>query len=457
MLPAPAAPREWKPHAPPRLVKTRVHGTGRAVQGQHMMGQSMRGRSAASAGRRRRGLLLLGFATACAAEPLAAPGLVDQTASRPAAPGRAFGHAGSFLDAGAPAATSPDPAVAKTLPDAAAAPPPEPRIIVDDAGAAAEAVERPPADDDPALDLERSLRAALASSSDPSGPALELMGLLCSCERYPDALAVAVEAQSRSNSPALRVAKAGVLRDLGRRHLAVAELRSLLQDHGAAGMHPSLLFELAEIEWLEGDPDASKQVLATIEAVHAGDAWCIEHRKSLEALADEMQHGASPTRVRVRDLLGNLRGAPSAMVRLRVLEQLSAATLDGDQAASDDLHARAIAAACADESPSVRARAVQLAPFDGPTGEQFCATALDDPDALVRCCAAARAPEWLGAAGVPILLDHLAGEKDAAAFAALHGALAKLVPNAPALPSSSLDLACVRARIVQAWRQQCGL
>ncbi|MEO6597702.1 MAG: hypothetical protein ABIP94_23400 [Planctomycetota bacterium] len=308
-----------------------------------------------------------------------------------------------------------------------------------------------------AADLERALRHALATSPEASAPALELMGLLCALERHAEALGVVLEAQKRSTDPTLQVAKAGLLRDLGRRHLAVQALRELLRDHGAIGLHPSLLFELAELEWLEGKPEASKGVLATLEAVHGVDPWCCDNRRSLEALTQEMQRTGSPSRVRVRDLLGNLRGAATVVARIRALEELAVATIEGDEAAGADLHQRAIAIAGADESPSVRARAVQLACLPSETGAIFCRTALNDAAAIVRWCAAARAPEWLGPAGIPLLLDHLANEDDAAAFTALHGALAKLSPPGPTLPRTGLDGATARAGVVKAWRDQCGL
>ena len=303
-----------------------------------------------------------------------------------------------------------------------------------------------------AASFERSLRQDLATAGDPTASALELAALLCDQERLAEALEVVQQAQTRSQAPALRVARAGLLRDLGRRHLAVAELQALVREYGAGALHPSLLFELAELDWLEGNQASALADLAAINDIHVGDRWCVEHGKQLAELAAEIQRGSGPERVRVRDLLGNLRGAPNVSTRIRVLEQLAAATKPGDENATGALGARAVAIACADESPVVRARAVQLAHPDAESASEFCRIALGDGAAIVRRFAAARTVELLGRAGAALVLDGLAREEDAATFVVFHDSLGRLGMMPPALPADGVETAAARAEVVAAWR-----
>jgi hypothetical protein len=303
------------------------------------------------------------------------------------------------------------------------------------------------------LAIERSLRQELATAEDPTASALELAGFLAAEERHEEALAVVQQAETRSQDPRLRVARAGLQRDLGRRHLALAELETLVRERGAKALHPGLLFEVAELNWLEGDGAQALAKLREIEQVHGDDPWCVDHQQQLSDLAAEIQRGRGPQRVRVVDLLGNLRGAPSASTRIAVLEQLARGAAGGEEA-TGELRARAVAIASADAAPVVRARAVQLARPSAETAEEFCEVALADDATIVRQFAAARAVELLGPASATLLLDCLAREEDPATFATLHEALKRCGRTAPQLPVGGGETAEGRQQIVAAWREQ---
>jgi hypothetical protein len=302
--------------------------------------------------------------------------------------------------------------------------------------------------------IEHSLRQELATANDPTASALELAGFLAAAERHDEAIAVVQQAETRSQDPRLRVAHAGLQRDLGRRHLALAELEALVRDRGARDLNPGLLFEVAELNWLEGNGAQALANLREIDQVHGGDPWCLEHRQQLTDLAAEIQSGRGPQRVHARDLLGNLRGAPHASTRIAMLEQLANGAT-GAEDATGELRARAAAIASGDAAPVVRARAVQLARPSAETAAEFCEAALADEATIVRQFAAARAVELLGPASAFLLLDCLAREDDPATFAALHEALKRCGKAAPQLPVGGGETAEGRQKIVAAWREQC--
>lgn len=301
--------------------------------------------------------------------------------------------------------------------------------------------------------FERSLRQELATAEDPTASALELAAFLASEERHDEALAVVQQAGTRSQEPGLRVARAGLLRDLGRRHLALAELEALVREHGARALNPGLLFEVAELNWLEGNGAQALANLREIDQIHGDDPWCIDHRWQLSELAAEIQRGRGPQRVRNRDLLGNLRGAPDASKRIAALEQLTRTAAAGEGATAA-VRARAVAIASGDAAPVVRARAVQLHQPSAETAAEFCETALADEATIVRQFAAPRAVELLGPASAFLLLDCLAKEQDPATFATLHEALKKLGRTAPQLPVGGGETAEGRQAIVAAWRER---
>ncbi|MBL8733594.1 MAG: hypothetical protein JNN13_14580 [Planctomycetes bacterium] len=386
-------------------------------------------------------LLSMSIAAACSAPPTRVEA-------------RSFGQprplaAGSSAPAAAPVpgpVVAPEPAVAAPVPPTAAA-----ATAPSGEGAALPATM-------PELDPlreEAELRHLLATTSDPTEPALDLAALLLDEERPAEALQVLDTAAGRRPSPLLRLARAGVLRDLGRRHLAVAELTGLVRELGAGNLGPGVLFELAELQWLEGAGADAAATLAQLRAAHQGDPWCREHHRDLDGLAAEIAHDEGPQRLRVRDLLGNLRGAPLATVRVATLERL-VAIADAEPALTLDLAGRAVAIAAADASPAVRAAAVRLARPVPESVDDFCRLALDDAAALVRRFAASRAAELLGARAVPLLLAQLERESDPAAFAALDAALAASGGASALVTASAADTAAGRLAVVTQWRRRCA-
>lgn len=298
---------------------------------------------------------------------------------------------------------------------------------------------------------EVRLRHEMAFDADPTAAALELAAALAADERYAEACAVLETAMARQRSMLLRVAHASVLRDLGQRHLAKDELRTLRGEVGAAGLSPGLLFELAEIEWLEGEAGAAASTLREMSLVHATDAWLEGHRREIDELTAEMQRSVRPSRVRVRDLLGNLRGAPLASDRIDALERLCRVEAVVDKARLS-IRVQAVAVALGDDAGPVRARALQLAPADLPQAAAVGETALGDADALVRAVAAKRAGSWLGPRAAAVLFAALARETDPAAFIAEHEALAAVVGVADPLPREALQTPAARSEVVARWR-----
>lgn len=354
--------------------------------------------------RRRRGLpaaALVSLLAACVGSP-AAP------------PSRGFGGA-----AAAPAGTAPLEAQPGTRTAATAA------AVAGVPGLGPANDEAAEPDDDDRED-ERTWREALASAPDPTGPALALAELLAAQERHVEAVAAVDVARRRSDAPALLVARAGLLRDLGQRHEAVAALRALVAAQGPAALHPALLYELAELEWLEGDGAAAQATLRTLAAVHAEHPWTAQSERERLALAVALARGSRPDQLRVRDLLGNLRGAPLVVERLAVLDRLAAGSgLDGAAAAA--IRERAVAIAAGDDSPAVRTRAVQLAvPPDRDAAVAFCAAALADDAPLVRRAAARRVVDLLGGDGAGLLRECMAVEPDEHVVRELREALAQL-------------------------------
>ena len=279
---------------------------------------------------------------------------------------------------------------------------------------------------------EPGLRRELATAADPTEAAMALVALLGEGERFDEALQVVVTAQARCADPTLRVLRASLHRDLGQRHLAVAELRELRNQAGPEALAPALLLELAELEWLEGDREAA---IGTLQLVHSarGDERTAAVRAAAERLSAEIAQSPRPRTMRARDLLGNLRGAPSSQERLDVLERLAA---PGRAAANipAPLRQRAIAIASADPTPALRARAVQLAEPPAAEVVPFCRAALADDDAFVRRCAVARTVALLRTEAVPLLIERLAHETDEMTFPTIDAALCTLVPGQPPLP-----------------------
>ncbi len=315
----------------------------------------------------------------------------------------------------------------------------------------------------------------VATARDPVEDALELAARLCREENHRGALhaldsalaQAAPAAGNRSEAAAsddgmalLTVARAGVLRDLGQRHLAAAALRSVVAAHGAAALHPGLLFELAELEWLEGNRQQAIAGLELLQSTHAGDAWLAAHAADIQGLQSELSTSPRPVRLQIRDLLGNLRGAPAASERMRALEMATAplvkAAADstaGTGEAAQRLRASVVAIAARDESPALRARALQLAEVDAEWSVPLCAAGLEDPSPLVRGIAATRAIQLLGGDAATLLVAALEREPDPGTFRRLHEALAVIVPAAPPFAPGAADDPERRALLVAAWKR----
>ena len=376
-------------------------------------------------------------------------------ASPPSPPARAFNRDEPALPA-LPASAQPDPAAPAAALPAAPTPGRSGDAATDAAptappGHGAAAASPDPARPEAAGDrTEAALRHAVATAADPTEPTLALVAELTSGERHDEALAVLDGVLTRRRNAVLRIARAGVLRDLGQRHLAVAELRALRRDEGVAALHPSLLFELAELEWLEGDAAAASTTLQALSGPHAADPWTLAQREAWQALAAAVARGGTPTTMRARDLLGNLRGAPLASERLAVLEQLHA-TGTGVPA-HDELRQRALAIAAGDTAEAVRARAVQLATPEAEWAEDFVRSALDDASPLVRRMAASRAVVWLGERATPALFAALASEREAVTFLAIHAALAEAFGTVDDVDAMAVASADGRAAVLARWR-----
>lgn len=303
--------------------------------------------------------------------------------------------------------------------------------------------------------LERDLRSRLGGEEGVPA-ALELAALLCDLERHREALHVLTTMRSKRADPMLGAALASVHRDLGSRHLAVAELHGLRREQGAVALHPGLLLELAELEFLEGRRDDARATLTELLQAHADDSWTRAKKDELAAFARELGERASPQRVKLRDLLGNLRGAPQATVRQATLvELLRVSRRGGADAPTRALERRILAVGCGDDSPAVRAKAIQLGPAAGDEARIFCAVALADEDALVREVAVARTVELLGEDAVTLLLIAMAQETDASAFTAQHEALTRLAGLTTAPAVDARDAASRRAAETE-WRQRWG-
>ena len=303
---------------------------------------------------------------------------------------------------------------------------------------------------------ERRLRAEFAAPGDPTEPALDLAGFLCSRERFDEALALVDVARGRSADPRLRIARAGLLRDLGRRVAAANELRSLARERSAADLHPSLLLEWAELEWLNADFAAAREVLADLSRTHGADPWCIDHRAEIDVLAAAVAREQRAAKG-VRDLFGDLRGGDAVAVRAAAFDGLATiGRLAGDDAAPEVL-ADAISIAFADVAPELRVRAVEAATPGSAIGPALLAAALGDESPRVRLAAARRAFDLDRDNAATVLLDRLAKETDAAGFEQVHASLAAVVANAPTLPSGAGETIESRATAVAAWRERCGL
>jgi hypothetical protein len=341
-------------------------------------------------------------------------------------------------------------AVPGVLAAACALPPRGPEVAVpvareasrpaDDAPQSAPPAPAAPAD-------ERGLRHAFAAASDGTevaGAALRLVSLLRDEERLPEALAVLEAGIRRDGGLPLRVERAGLLRDLGQRHAALAELRAL-RDEGQVLSVPQQL-ELAELAWLEGEHAAAAATVSAVLADAAGAAWLAQADAMTRQMVADVSAGRGVQFLRIRDLLGNLRGAPLPSDRSAALEVLlDPARLPADLAL--EAAERALAIALRDGSPAVRAHAIRLAPAANGLAADAAAVGLADPQPIVRAEAARAAAAAPGADTVGDLLAALRIEEDGAAFGAIQAALARLLPGLPRLPAAAAEDAAARAAV----------
>ncbi|MGK0299472.1 MAG: hypothetical protein ACI89X_000336 [Planctomycetota bacterium] len=311
---------------------------------------------------------------------------------------------------------------------------------------------------------ERHLRNAFANA-DTKGATqatLDLAGYLVQKERHFDALFVVDTALKRDYSVPLRLARAGLLRDVARCDLAASELQAVVHQLGAKKVSPATLFDLVQMQWVAGYGESAIATLRSIRQVHAGDPWLRDHATEI-ADWDRRIHEVAPGRDplangELRDLLALLRAAPQAAGRLKILNTLAVPPKVGlaNRAADDarrPVRVRAIAIACADESTAVRARAVSLATANRLTDENFWQVALTDPAPLVRRFAATGAAQQHGRDSVPMLFQAIRREQEEQAFQSMHAALA--VALEVTAPTCMAKTEAGRLHAIAHWRSLC--
>ncbi|MFK7740972.1 MAG: hypothetical protein AB8H80_11675 [Planctomycetota bacterium] len=314
---------------------------------------------------------------------------------------------------------------------------------------------------------ERLLRNRFASANPVAPAALELAAFLVVAERHEEALHVIDQALQRERQPALRIARAGLLRDLARPADAARELSDLRRERGVINLAPGTLLELAEVQWVAGRNDEAAATMAELRRAYADDAWLVDHAEQVEAAEVRIRKSGAPgedplANGELRDILALLRAAPRATARQRLLARLTAPdptgpSRDGKADARQPVRLQAIAIAAGDSAAGVRAFAVRAAARCGVVEPEFWRTALLDPAALVRRFAAPAAVAPLGEEAPKHLFAALQREQDPEAFRALHRALAEALaaqlgqrvpcdfdPNDPQ----------ARAAAVSAWEQR---
>jgi tetratricopeptide (TPR) repeat protein len=279
---------------------------------------------------------------------------------------------------------------------------------------------------------ERSLEAALALAS-----------YLASRGRVAEALA-AVEAGllRHDKNPELSLARAELLRDLGQRDEAARALRDRLE---SGGSHPLLWFELAELEWLLGHGEEARAALARMRQDHSGHEWVEQQAAVIEKLELEMETNAYPVSITARDLLGDLRGAPQAMIRFQALRML----------ASDDdaLRRRAVNLALGDRDPALRVEALRLGDWTLAQAEMLSRRALTDEAPSVRAAALPLARRIDPRIAGPMVLEALDRETNPDNFRLMHGALREISGTRLSLPPGAAEDPEARAAVVSRWRE----
>jgi tetratricopeptide (TPR) repeat protein len=282
---------------------------------------------------------------------------------------------------------------------------------------------------------------------------LEHVGALAANERYLDALATLDDALAAAPAPQWQAARAAVLRGLGRREVALDQLDALVAAVGPAELHPGLLFERAELAWICGRREAATTALAQLQRIHAGDVWLARHAAELDGLAAELRHAERAGRMRVGDLLGDLRGAPAVEVRTAAfLRAVEADAAGAEGMAEGELVARAVGIAAGDPEPHLRALAVRYADPDPAALAEFCAMALADPSPLVRSVAVQRATALPREAAATLLVAAMQSAPTAELHLQIHEALLLVGCVGPDLPPDLRGNVGGRSRHAEAWR-----
>jgi hypothetical protein len=243
-------------------------------------------------------------------------------------------------------------------------------------------------------------------------------------ERWDDALA-AVDAAGAAAPVAdvrLLALRAELLRDLGRRHEALAIWRGIVAKVSLDRVDSPTMLAIAGIERMEGEREAALRTLAALRARGARDPWVAANDAELLRVQSELAAGQPIARISARDLLGNLRGAPTPDDRASALALLLRIDA-GDPEAASALRRRAVLIAVADADAGVRAAAVAAWEPDDGVAEAYCAHALVDASPRVRLAAVPKVRGLEPARAVTLLLDRLAAEPDPTVFAALHAGL----------------------------------
>ncbi|MFM1872209.1 MAG: hypothetical protein RL398_1631 [Planctomycetota bacterium] len=283
---------------------------------------------------------------------------------------------------------------------------------------------------------------------------LDQVGALVAEERHLEALAMLDRSLAAEPAPQWLAARAAVLRSLGRREAALTQLDALVDAVGPAELHPGILFERAELAWVCGRRAAATAALTQLLRTHAGAPWLVRHAEELDGLAAELQQAKHAGRMRVGDLLGDLRGAPSVEVRTAAfLRAVEADAAGAEGLAPGELLARAVGIAAGDPEPHLRALAVRHADPDPAALAEFCALALADPSPLVRSVAVQRAVALPRDTAATLLVAAMQAAPTVELHLQLHEALLLIGCTGPDLPEEVRTQAQARADHAAAWRR----
>lgn len=289
------------------------------------------------------------------------------------------------------------------------------------------------------------------AAPEPLEELLAMASVLAHAEEHAEALR-ALERSAFADDPQVAMARADLLRDLGRRHEALAAMRGVRDRLGAGAVDPRVLFELAELERLEGERAAARRTLASIRELHGAAGWTRANAARLALVDGQLAAAEAVRAMAARDLLGNLRGAPDPAERLAALRALLAGAYgDADDAAS--VQERAIAIAVGDDAEAVRLAGVRAWTYDDEVGRDFVALALVDASALVRRAAVAHAEKLPASTACALLFARLQQESDEGVFLALHDGLRAATGGGAAITPLDAATAAGRAAVVAQWRR----